>query len=150
MVNRLRNIHDAELEECTSSRGGRWRQLDLSGKHLGVRIEELPPGGTSSVHHYHTLEEEHVLALSGTATLHLGSEEVDLREGDHVWFAAGDETAHHIENRSKDDFRYLVFGERKAGDVVVYPNGPVMMVKALGWKQVTYRERPKPDEGGGE
>jgi uncharacterized cupin superfamily protein len=149
-MERRTNISEAEFKEATTSGGERWRHLDLSGDHLGVRIEELLPGGTSSFHHYHTLEEEHVLALSGAATLHLGSEEHDLREGDHVWFAAGDGIAHHIENRGPGNFRFLVFGERNAGDVVVYPNGPVMMVKALGWKQFTYKERVPPDQAGNE
>lgn len=40
-----------------------WRFLDLSGEQLGVRIEELQPGGTSSYHHYHSAEEEHVLVF---------------------------------------------------------------------------------------
>ena len=135
------NINDSEFEETALQRGGTWRRLDLSGEHLGVRIEELAPGGTSSFHHYHSLEEEHVLVLSGTATLHLGSDEHDLREGDHVWFAAGEETAHHIENRGAGNFRFLVFGERKQGDVVFYPNGPVMMVKALNGALFTYEKR---------
>jgi uncharacterized cupin superfamily protein len=145
MGQKFTNIHNTDFEEGTTPRGGRWRHLDLSGEHLGVRIEEIPPGSTSSFHHYHTLEEEHVLALSGVATLHLGSDEHELGEGDHVWFRAGDETAHHLENRGPKDFRFLVFGERMTGDVVVYPNGPVMMVKALGWKQFTYEERAVPD-----
>lgn len=53
----------------------------------------------------------------------------------------GSEVAHHIENRSDGDLKYLVFGERCAGDVVFYPEHRVMTVKALGWKRMTYRER---------
>ena len=69
--------------------------------------------------------------------------EVALRPGDHVWFAAGEEEAHHIENRSTETFKFLVFGERNAADVVVYPREGVMLVKALGRKQITYEERGK-------
>jgi len=64
---RSTNAPDAWREEQTP-RGETWRYLDLSGEHLGVRIEELQPGASSSVHHYHTLEEEHVLVLEGAAT----------------------------------------------------------------------------------
>ena len=135
------NITDAAFEEIMTPRGESLRQLDLSGAHLGVRIEELPPGGTSSIHHYHTLEEEHVLVLEGSATLHLGSDQHELRDGDHVWFAAGEPVAHHIENRSSGKFKFLVFGERNPADTVFYPNGPVMMVKALGGMLFTYEER---------
>lgn len=140
------NIHKVPWVEATNDRGERWKSIDLSGERLGVRIEELPPGGSSSVHHYHTQEEEHVLVLEGSATLILGSAEIEIEAGDHAWFPAGREEAHHLENRSSGNFRFLVFGERLSGDVVFYPDHQVALVKALGWKQVTYRERTKPDE----
>jgi uncharacterized cupin superfamily protein len=144
METTFKNIHTAKFKEGLNSRGDHWRHVDLSGEHLGVRVEELPPGATSSYHHYHSLEEEHVLVLSGVATLHLGEAVRELHEGDHVWFAAGDETAHHLENRGPGNLKYLVFGERKAGDVVVYPGGPVMLIRALGGKLVTYDESNVP------
>jgi hypothetical protein len=43
MSDRLTNIHDDALKVVVSPRGGAWRYLDLSGKNLGVRIEELAP-----------------------------------------------------------------------------------------------------------
>jgi uncharacterized cupin superfamily protein len=129
---RITNIRTSPLIETPTRRGDTWRHLDLGGDHLGVRIEELQPGDVSSIHHFHTLEEEHVLALSGAATLHLGADQIGLNEGDHVWFPAGEAVAHHIENHTASPFRYLVFGERQAGDVIVYPKGRVMLVKALG------------------
>jgi uncharacterized cupin superfamily protein len=106
METTFKNIHTAKFKEGLNSRGDHWRHVDLSGEHLGVRVEELPPGATSSYHHYHSLEEEHVLVLSGVATLHLGEAIRELHEGDHVWFAAGDETAHHLENRQIMVWRY--------------------------------------------
>ena len=140
------NIHDSKYEDGSNAKGETWKSLDLSGKHLGVRIEEIPPGGTSSIHHYHTLEEEHVLVLEGAATLILGSEEQALKKGDHVWFAAGKEVAHHIENRSDGNFKYLVFGERNEGDIVYYPDARVMMVKAPERQLFTYRPFAMPDD----
>ena len=136
------NIHDASLEERESPRGEPdWRCLDLSGEHLGVRIEELPPGSNSSYHHYHTAEEEHVLVISGTATLHLGDEAVEIRKGDHVLFPAGEEVAHHIENSSTEPLTYLVFGERKQDDVVVYPQNSIALVKSSqGHRWYNYEE----------
>ena len=116
-----------------------YRYKDLSGISLGARIEELPPGQSSSYHHYHTTEEEHLFMLSGDATLIFGNEEVTLSEGDHIWFVAGVEIAHHLENRSAIPCSYFVYGERKTGDVVVYPESQVMFIKALDRKQFTYR-----------
>lgn len=140
MASPATNIHESSFEEIETPRGETLRQLDLSGSHLGVRIEDLPPGGTSSIHHYHTLEEEHVLVLAGSGTLHLGSKEHELREGDHVCFLAGDPTPHHIENRSPGNFKFLVFGERNPGDTVFYPDGPVMMVKGAGGALYKYED----------
>ena len=124
MVEQKTNIHKAPMVEEPTQRGGYWRHLELGGKNIGVRIEELLPGWTSSLHHYHTQEEEHVLVLEGAATLHLGDERKPLVAGDHVWFEAGIAQAHHIENTSDAPFRFLVFGERKDGDEVIYPPHP--------------------------
>ena len=144
MAIRKTNINSAEYkEEGVSERdGATGRTLDLSGDHLGVRIEEGDAGGTSSYHHYHTAEEEHVLILKGKGTLHLGTKRIDLSEGDHVWFPAGEETPHHLENTSTEPFRYLVFGERKQDDVVFYPNASVMLVKSSkGFQLYNYEKR---------
>ena len=149
MASRLTNIHSTPLKLGESYRGeAPGRYLDLSGEHLGVRIEEAPPGTTSSVNHYHTAEEEHVIALAGEATLHLGDKAIVLRAGDHVWFPAGEAIGHHIENTSAAPFRFLVIGERKQDDVVFYPKNDVVLVKSSAGRTVydyTLRERPRSD-----
>ena len=144
---RITNINSAQYkEEGVSERdGATGRTLDLSGQHLGVRIEEGDAGGTSSYHHYHSAEEEHVLVLEGTGTLHYGTERIDLTKGDHIWFPAGEAIPHHLENTSTGPFRYLVFGERKQDDVVFYPDASVMLVKSVkGFQLYNYEER-KPE-----
>ena len=143
---RITNIHSAQWTEHVRKPGQQpWFELNVSGAHVGVRLEHIPPGEHSSVHHFHTLEEEHVLVLEGEGTLCWDDGEHVLKAGDHVCFPAGDTHAHHIENRSLAYCKYLVFGERCAGDVVVYPERRVMYVKALeGGKGVTYRELPPP------
>ena len=137
MNNGITNIHEATFEQKASPRDEPdFHSLDISGEHIGAHIEVLPPGSTSSYHHYHTAEEEHVLVLEGTATLHLGEDQITLSAGDHVCFPAGRAVAHHIANDSDGSFRFLVFGERKKDDVVFYPEGQVVLVKSsegLGW-----------------
>ena len=128
-----------------SYRQQKYRYKDLSGDHLGARIEELPPGHSSSFHHFHTSEEEHVLVLKGKATLKFGDDELSIKAGDHLCFFAGDETAHHIKNNTNGPCSYLVYGERKNDDVVVYPDAGVMLIKSLGGKQFTYRAIPDDD-----
>ena len=131
---------DEDWQEETNFRGEPWKYRDLSGEHLGVRIELLDPGATSSEHHFHTTEEEHLIILEGAGTLTLGEELVPIAAGDHMWFKAGVEDAHHIRNTSDAPLKFLVFGERKREDVVVYPEHKTMMVKAQDFKLVTYRE----------
>ena len=84
--------------------------------------------------------------MEGAATLFLGSEEHPVKAGDHLWFPAGKEEAHHIRNTTAEDLKFLVFGERREADVVVYPEGKVMLVKALGMKQFSYTERTRSDQ----
>ena len=141
MMARVRKL-DEDWQAQKNPRGETWRFRDLSGDHLGVRVEELAPGETSSEHHYHSSEEEHVLVLAGRATLQLGDEQIELVEGDHVWFRAGEAVAHHIINSSDELFRFLVFGERKPDDIVMYPEHQVMLVKSMNNAQYTYRSLP--------
>lgn len=149
MSGRICNIDTAtyEVGESGRQKEAAFKFLDLSGEHLGVRIEEIPAGGTTSHHHYHTSEEEHVVLLHGAATLHLGQDRVELSAGDHTWFPAGEEVPHHIENTSDVPIRLLVFGERKEDDVVFYPKRSVVLVKSsAGLRSYGYEER----RGGGD
>ncbi len=122
-------------------RGLSCRYKDLSGEHIGARLEEIPPGQTSSFKHYHSAEEEHVFVLSGQGTLMLDTEAIPLAEGDHVCFKAAEPVAHHIINSSDTALTYLVFGERKSEDVVFYPDNGVLLVKAGGRKLYNYAEQ---------
>ena len=140
-----KNIFESPWEVKETPGAATWKYLDISGEHLGLRLEELATGDTSSTHHFHTLEEEHVIVLEGEATLVLGVEEHLVRRGDHFWFKAGEEAGHHIVNRSEHPFKYLVIGERKEGDVVFYPEKGVVMVKALKWKQYNFQQLSKPN-----
>ena len=134
MVDGRTNIDTAPFAHGIPSREDEppYQFLDLSGEHLGVRVEVISPGGTTSHPHYHTAEEEHVILLAGEATLHLGDKTIALQTGDHVWFPAGEPVAHFIENASKADIKLLVLGERKKDDVVVYPKSKMMLMKSNG------------------
>jgi uncharacterized cupin superfamily protein len=92
---------------------------DVGGRaKVGVALMELPPGCDTSPAHWHSLEEEHLYALAGSATLHLGRERIDLEPGSYVCFPAGQAVTHQLENTGGEPFRYLMIGERIAGDQV--------------------------------
>jgi len=128
------------------SRGQEYRYKNLGGINLGARIEELPPGQTSSYHHYHTAEEEHVFVLNGNITLVVGEQRIPLAAGDHVCFPAGDPTAHHLANDGNQPCQYFVYGQRCDTDVVVYPNSQTLVIKALGDQTFSYQNAPQTDD----
>lgn len=96
---------------------------DVGGRaRVGVGLMELPAGSNTGPAHWHSLEEEHLYAISGRATLCLGAERHPLQAGSYVCFPAGQPLAHHLENTGTEPFVYLMIGERIAGDEVTYPD----------------------------
>lgn len=88
---------------------------------FGMFIEELPSGSRSSHAHWHATEDEMVLILSGTATLHEDGRQTELHAGDAACWKAGDPVGHCLENRSGAPVRYVVIGTRAPADRVTYP-----------------------------
>ena len=117
-------IHVADLAwevfAAGTSRELRFKALcDVGGRaKLGVALMELPPKSDTSPAHWHSLEEEHLYVLAGRATLHLGDERLALEPGTYVCFPAGQAITHMLENTGTEPFRYLIIGERIAGDQV--------------------------------
>ena len=94
---------------------------DVGGRaRVGVGLLELPPGSDTRPAHWHTREEEHLYALDGRATLHLGDQRFVLAAGSYVCFPAGAPRPHYLHNEGDVPFRYLMIGERIEDDVVIY------------------------------
>lgn len=99
---------------------------DVGGRaRVGVGLMELLPGSNTKPGHWHSHEEEHIYAISGTAVLHLGVEQHPLQAGSYVCFPAGQEVSHYLRNVGAQPFVYLIVGERIADDKVTYPDGAV-------------------------
>jgi len=122
--------------DITPRFGLRYRPLSLAGVgknyHVGVAIEELPPGKRSAPVHYHIFEEEHVYLLEGTLTVHLGTEEFEMKAGDYVCFPAGQKVGHCLINHTETTCRYVIVGENNPNEVVVYPDTHKLLTRALG------------------
>jgi len=101
------------------------------GRKIGISYEELPPGKQSVPFHYHLLEEEHIVALEGEATLRLGEERFRIKAGDYVGFPAGRRLGHCLINESAAPFRFLMIGDREPNEVCVYPDSAKVLVSAL-------------------
>jgi uncharacterized cupin superfamily protein len=115
--------------------GSRYRHLTTAAVgaayHVGVQIEELPPGKQTSPAHYHMLEEEHVLVLDGACTLRLGDERHALRTGDYVCFPAGQRAGHCLVNEGSAVCRLLVIGEQRPDEICVYTDSGKVLVRSL-------------------
>jgi uncharacterized cupin superfamily protein len=68
----------------------------------------LKPGAWSSQRHWHALEDELLVMLSGEATLVEDEGETVLRAGDVAVWPKGVENGHHLQNRSGEDCCFLV------------------------------------------
>lgn len=100
--------------------------------HVGVAIEELPPGKQSCPFHFHMLEEEHILVLEGECTLRLGEERLRFKAGDYAVFPAGEKTGHCLVNDTDKTCRYVVIGENNPNESCVYPDSNKVSNRWLG------------------
>ena len=71
------------------------------------------------------------MILSGSATLLLGDERIPMKEGDYVCFPAGQKVGHALLNESDAVCRFLIIGEDKKEEVVVYTSTNKVLVRAL-------------------
>lgn len=114
--------------------GSSFRHLSsfAGGDHVGVALEELPPGKETNPSHYHMLEEEHAYILEGALTLKLGARDYVMKAGDYVCFPAGQKVGHSMFNHTDAPCRYLIIGERNPNDVIVYPESGRVSVRLTG------------------
>jgi uncharacterized cupin superfamily protein len=118
------------------------------GRKIGVSYEELPPGKQSVPFHYHMLEEEHIIALEGEATLRLGEEHYRIKAGDYVGFPAGQRAGHCLINHGDAPFRFIMIGDREPNEVCVYPDSNKVLVSALN--RAMFRDGERLDYWDGE
>ncbi|HYD87894.1 MAG TPA: cupin domain-containing protein [Vitreimonas sp.] len=114
--------------------GSRYRVLSdtrKDGRKIGVSYEELPPGKQSVPFHYHMVEEEHIIALEGEATLRLGDARYPIKAGDYVGFPAGQRAGHCLINETDKPFRFIMIGDRAANETCVYPDSGKIMINSL-------------------
>jgi uncharacterized cupin superfamily protein len=130
------NADDVEWREHNEAPGFgvRWKPLGHFGGsvNVGVEICELAPGKQAWPAHYHMAEEEQIWMLEGAATLRLGERSHVMSAGDYVVFPAGQKAGHAMINHTDQVCRYLVIGENKTNEVVVYTRSNKVGVRVLG------------------
>ena len=93
--------------------------------NFGVNLTHLEPGAASALYHWHTIQDEFVFVLAGTATALVGDEEHELTAGECIGFKAGTGIGHQIVNRGEDSLTYLEIGDRQPGDRGDYPRDDI-------------------------
>jgi uncharacterized cupin superfamily protein len=101
----------------------------LGLSQFGVNLVRLAPGSASAQRHWHSMEDEFVVILSGQVSLISDGGEQTLRPGDTAGFPAAAADGHHLVNKGSQEAVYLEIGSRSAGDVVTYPDIDLMYRK---------------------
>jgi uncharacterized cupin superfamily protein len=135
---------DPHAEPCLSRE--RWRLGDAVGlTDFGVNLLRLPAGAWSSQRHWHALEDEFIMVISGEVVLIEDEGETVLKPGDFAGFKAGVKNGHHLVNRSGQDAVILEVGSRRPDESGDYPDIDMTFSKASGF---THRDgTPYPDQG---
>lgn len=95
-------------------------------ENFGVNLTHLEPGSASALYHWHTVQDEFIYVVEGTATVLMGDKEHELTAGDCVGFKAGTRIGHQIVNRSNDRLTYIEIGDRLPGDKGDYPHDDIV------------------------
>ena len=92
-----------------------WRRLAPAGglTEMGASHVVLKPGAWTSQRHWHALEDEFLVMLSGEAVLVEDDGETVLRAGDIAVWPKGIRNGHHLQNRSDADCSLIAIS---AGD----------------------------------
>jgi uncharacterized cupin superfamily protein len=95
-------------------------------KHVTVAASKL-----SAPPHCHTVEEELFVVLSGSGTLQLADDELDVRAGHVVSRPPGTGVSHAF-RAGEDGLELLSYGTRDPGDICFYPRSNKIAFRGLG------------------
>lgn len=94
----------------------------LGAVKLGYHVTVLPPGKRAFPYHFHYVNEELFLILSGTGSLRWPGGNTPLEPGDLIACPPGPASAHQIVNTGAEDLRYLSLSTAEPNEIVEYPD----------------------------
>lgn len=117
------------------------------GKHadaelLGASVYWLPPQARWADLHVHHANEEMIIVLEGSPTLHTLTGARTLKEGDVVACLRGRRGAHRLTNDSDTGARVLIVSTMNMPEIVEYPeegeDGRVLAMTEPPWSEEPY------------
>ena len=104
--------------------GRSWIRLGAAAglSRLGVNLVTVPPGGFSSLRHWHTGIDEFLMMREGHLTLIEDDGETPMAPGDCAAFPAGNGIGHHLRNDTGAPAVFLVLSDVSDRDTCAYPD----------------------------
>ena len=142
------NVHDDDGWEVFGEHGGfasrRRRVVGIDpsiggADRLGASVWEIVPGGIQAPYHFHHVQEELLLVLTGTPTLRSPDGERELCPGDVVFFPRGPAGAHQLLNRGSESARVFFASDLAQAEVAEYPDSGKLRVVTRGESQTGER-----------
>jgi uncharacterized cupin superfamily protein len=104
----------------------------LGSQSIGLTIQTVASGCSSSRRHRHVFQEEILVVVAGSGILHHGDERVVVMTGDAICYRPDDPEAHSFQNTGSADLVIWAFGNRFSHEVCLYPEQGVAFVEGLG------------------
>jgi uncharacterized cupin superfamily protein len=136
------NLFGDEWDGGRDRPGWTWKRLGvgdrLEAEKIGASLYELPPGERTFPYHWHQVQEEWLIVLSGEPTLRDPEGERRLVPGDCVVFRCGPEGAHSLLNDTDRPVRLLMLssGRDSEVEVCVYPDGGKIGIFGAGVRKI--------------
>ncbi len=92
------------------------------GQDLGASLYRLAAGRRAFPLHFHHGNEEAILVMSGTGTLRLGDECIEVRAGSWISLPSGPANAHQLLADRGEDLTYLCVSTMRSPDITEYPD----------------------------
>lgn len=94
----------------------------LGTRKIGATATVVAPGAKAWPRHYHFINDEMFVILSGHGTLHFGEDRHALKSQDVVHIEAGTGIPFQIENTATEALTYVALSTLEQADVFVYPD----------------------------
>ncbi len=104
----------------------------LGSTGIGINVTVVPPGRKAFPRHYHYVNDEMFVVLSGRGTLHFGEVDHPIGPGDVIHIKAGTGIAFQLDNTGAEELRYLGLSTMIPADVFYYPDSDKHGIMANG------------------